>query len=92
MIKMLVPERGQITDLLAKIRDTRNRRWRVSRARLSPVEGRKTVLALASGRRSLGEVRARTSSEAKRLAKTDEVVLTIGWDESRNEVLQAEFD
>ena len=77
--------------LVGRIRSTKSRTVTLRKPIIEPVEGKVTVLALSTGKTPLGTVTVKTRQEAVRLAQSQTVSLRIGWDESRNEKILADF-
>jgi len=77
--------------LVDRIRGTRSRRLTLRCPRFENVDGKVTVLSLASGNNVLGEIRTKTRQEAQRIAQSERVDLSIGWDTNRNETVVANF-
>ena len=77
--------------LVDRIRGTRSRRITLNHPRFENVDGKATVLSLASGNNVLGELRTKTRQEAQKIAQSQQVNLSIGWDSNRNETVIADF-
>jgi hypothetical protein len=89
MMKTLNP--SNTSALVDRIRGTRSRRITLRQPRFEHVDGKATVLSLASGNNVLGEFRTKTRQEAQKIAQSQQVNLSIGWDSNRNETVIADF-
>ncbi len=79
------------SSLVERIRKTQSRSITLNSPRFEHVDGKATVLSLASGKNVLGEFKTKSRQESDKISQSQKVNLSIGWDKNRNETILADF-